>query len=274
MTSRKKTGKRASAVKAARSASVVGKRGVPWLTILSVAGIVALAAAVGGYYFVKTSGKREQAARDDAAALFAPSPSNPDPSGKIDGVFKGNYAGRAHLQPTERVKYDKAPPVGGPHDGTWASCTGIVYPNAVRTENMVHSLEHGAVWIAYNPAQISGDALGKLKARVEGKPYSMMSPYPGLDKPISLQSWGHQLKLDSADDLRIDQFIVALRQNSNGVYPEVGATCDSVGPESLPPFDPTPPGPDAKSMDYKGSTGAAQDPMPAGQPQLTPTPGS
>ncbi|UUV35893.1 DUF3105 domain-containing protein [Amycolatopsis roodepoortensis] len=269
----KKKRRPSKTVRAARGASVVGKKGVPWLTILSVAGIVALAGTVGGYYFVKTAGKREQAAREEAAAAFVPSASNPDPSNKIDGVFKGDYAGRAHLRPPERVKYDRSPPVGGPHDGTWATCTGTVYPNAVRTENMVHSLEHGAVWIAYNPQLLSGDALEKLKSRVQSKPFSMMSPYPGLDKPISLQSWGHQLKVDSVDDQRIDQFIVALRQNPNGVYPEVGATCDSVAPEQLPPFDPTPPGSDAKPMDYKGSEGAAQDQTPPGQPPVTPRPG-
>jgi hypothetical protein len=124
-----------------------------------------------------------------------------------------------------------------------------VYPTAVRTENMVHSLEHGAIWIAYNPDRISGDALKKLQDRVEGKPYTMMSPYPGLDKPISLQSWGHQLKLDSPDDQRIDQFLVALLGNPY-TYPEVGASCDALGPgyfdpAAPPAFDPAPPGPDA-----------------------------
>ena len=63
---------------------------------------------------------------------------------------------------------------------------------------MVHALEHGAVWIAYNPDKIKGEALDTLKAKVEGQPYMLMSPYPGLDKPISLQSWGHQLKLTKA----------------------------------------------------------------------------
>ena len=33
-----------------------------------------------------------------------------------------------------------------------------------------------------------------------------MSPYAGLDSPISLQSWNHQLKVDSASDKRIKQF--------------------------------------------------------------------
>jgi hypothetical protein len=258
-TTRKK-GTSKGSVKAARSSSVVAKKGTPWGTIIAVVGIVALLASVITYYMVKSAPKRDQADREAAAASFAPSASRPDPSKDIPGVVTANYTGSVHVLPNERVAYDKTPPFGGPHDQTWATCTGTVYPNAVRTENMVHALEHGAVWIAYNPTQISGDALNLLKVRAEGKPFTMLSPYPGLDKPISLQSWGHQLKLDGADDARIDEFIAALRSNPNGVYPEVGATCDAVpgsfDPDNPPPFDPTPPGKDAKPMDYKGTSTA------------------
>jgi hypothetical protein len=250
--------------KATRSRSVVSNKGTPWGTIIAVVAVLALAGGVFGYYMVQSAPKRDQKAREAAAAAFAPTAQNPDPSTKIPGVVTAQYVGSVHILPTERVAYDKTPPFGGPHDGYWAACTGIVYPNAVRTENMVHSLEHGAVWIAYNPQQVSGAALDALKVRVNGKPYTMLSPYPGLDKPISLQSWGHQLKLDNSNDPRIDQFIAALRTNPN-TYPEVGASCDALGPgqfnpDNPPPFDPTPPGKDAKSMDYKGTTGAQPDP--------------
>ena len=258
-TTRKK-GTPKNSVKAARGSSVVGKKGTPWGTIIAVVGIVALLATVITYYMVKSAPKRDQADREAAAASFAPSASRPDPSKDIPGVVTATYTGSVHVLPTERVAYDKTPPFGGPHDQTWATCTGTVYPTAVRTENMVHALEHGSVWIAYNPAQISGDALNLLKVRAEGKPYTMLSPYPGLDKPISLQSWGHQLKLDDVNDVRIDEFIAALRSNPNGVFPEVGATCDAVpgsfDPDNPPPFDPTPPGKDAKPMDYKGTSTA------------------
>jgi hypothetical protein len=189
--------------------------------------------------------------------------SNPDPSLKLAGIVTGNYKGSVHVLQTERVAYDHFPPIGGPHDGYWAACTSIVYQTAVRNENMVHALEHGSVWIAYNPDQVSGAALNTLKAKIEGKPYSMMSPYPGLDKPISLQAWGHQLKVDNADDARVDEFITALRTNPN-TTPEVGASCDAMGPgafdpDNPPAFDPAPPGPDAKPMDYVGSEGAQAD---------------
>lgn len=245
--------------------SVVTKRGVPWGTIIAVIGVVALAAVVITYYLVQSAPKR-------ALADWTPSSGNPDPSTKLSGIVIKTYTGAVHVQPTERVAYDQSPPFGGPHDGYWAACTGVVYPTAVRTENMVHSLEHGAVWIAYNPDKVTGDALNTLKAKVNGKPYTMMSPYPGLDRPVSLQSWGHQLKVDSASDVKIDEFITALRQNPN-THPEVGASCDALGPGMFdpgnpPPFDPAPPGKDAKPMDYKGSGGTQQD---MGKPGTPPT---
>ncbi|WP_116047843.1 DUF3105 domain-containing protein [Amycolatopsis palatopharyngis] len=260
----KKKGTPKKAVQAARG-SVVTKKQTPWGTIIAVIAVLALAGGVFGYYYIASADKRAQSAREEAAEAFVPSAENPDPSTKLAGIKIEQYEGSSHVLPTERVDYNQSPPFGGPHDGFWAACTGIVYPNGVRTENMVHSLEHGAVWIAYNPEQVTGEALEKLKLRVEGKPYTMMSPYPGLDSPISLQSWGHQLKVDSVDDERIDQFIAALRLNQN-TYPEVGATCDAVGPgqfdpDNPPPFNPAPPGPDAKPMDYKGTGGATPDDM-------------
>ena len=53
----------------------------------------------------------------------------------------------------------------------------------------------------------------------------LMSPYPGLTTPISLQAWGFQLpRADSATDSRIDQFIQDLRQNASM---EPGVDCSS-----------------------------------------------
>lgn len=270
---KKGASKKKSAVAAARG-SVVAKKQVPWGTIIAVIGIVLLAAGVFTYYYVASGDQRAQREREEAAASFAPSEDNPDPSTDIEGVVTEEYEAGAHVLPHERVAYDQTPPFGGPHDGYWAACNGIVYPEPVRNENMVHSLEHGAVWIAYDPERIQGEDLEQLKLRVEGKPFTMMSPYPGLDSPISLQAWGRQLKVDSVTDERIDQFIAALRRNPN-TYPEIGASCDALGPgmfdpDNPPPFNPDPPGPDAKPMDYKGSAGARQDDMSSVGGQSTP----
>jgi hypothetical protein len=175
----------------------------------------------------------------DPLAAFTPTAADPDPSTRIEGIAIDPPVTSAHVRGTERVRYEQSPPFGGSHDAVWADCSGTVYDTAVRNENMVHSLEHGTVWIAYHPDRISGEALESLVNRVEGRPYTMLSPYPGLESPISLQSWGHQLMVEEADDPRIDQFIRALRANSN-THPEPGASC-TAGPQYFdvdapPPF--------------------------------------
>jgi hypothetical protein len=243
------SGKTSKAVRSARSSVVVSKP-KPWGTMAAVLALLLFAGGVFGYAYYKWDQKRDLEAE---LAAYTPSETNKDPSTQIEGIVKVDYGenSRGHVIMTQRVAYDKLPPFGGPHDGVWAACNGVVYSVPVRNENMVHSLEHGAVWIAYNPDQISGEALDTLKARVEGQTYIMLSPYPGLDRPISLQSWGHQLKLDNPDDIRIDRFVRALRTNPYQ-HPEVGGTCNpnpgTWNNDSPPPFVGTPPGPDAVPM--------------------------
>jgi hypothetical protein len=205
--------------------SVVAQKPTPWGLIAGVLVVVLFAGAVFGYAMLRGN---ENDAAQEALAPYVPSAENRDPSTKIAGVVAQPFTGGQHVTPNQQVAYTHSPAMGGAHDGYWATCMGTVYDRPVRQENMVHSMEHGALWIAYNPNQVSGAALDTLRAKVEGQPYSMISPYPGLDQPISLQTWGHQLKLSDANDPRVDQFITALRRNQFQ-YPEVGASCQEMG---------------------------------------------
>lgn len=264
--------------KAARSSRpvVVRKRSTPWGMIAAVTVVVLFAAGVFGYAFVRN---QENQSREEALKPFTPTAENPDPSTRIPGIEIVEYGGGQHVAREVPVAYTKSPPLGGAHDYAWASCNGVVYPQAIRSENLVHSLEHGAVWIAYNPDQVTGDALNTLTAKVQDKPYTVMSPYPGLDQPISVQSWGHQLKLSDPQDIRIDQFITALRVNTNE-HPEAGASCGEIGPPQQgsegfqelapPPFAPVPaPGTPGSSPEIVEGDGVAPDSAAAGQGQPT-----
>jgi hypothetical protein len=273
-----KSGKKKAGQVPVVKAGGVGRQ-IPWMTIGAVVVIIALVGGLAAYLVPKYLDQRE-------VAKFTPSASNPDPSDKIDGVTKIYYPAGQHVQPTQRVAYDQSPPFGGPHDAVWAACTGIVYPNQLRTENAVHALEHGAVWIAYNPDTIAPGDLDILQDKVEGESYMLMSPYPDLNTPISLQSWGHQLKLDSAGDERVDQFIEALRQNSNSgvypgqpdatAYPEIGASCAAT-PGAFDPNNPPPAGAgpipaDAIPMDGTGTTPATEEGLVAPEQPITTAP--
>lgn len=119
------------------------------------------------------------------------------------------------------LTYSVHPPVAGDHNDYWQRCMGDVYDAPIANEHAVHSLEHGAVWVTYRTG-LSQDQVEKLADRVRGTDYMLMSPVDDLDAPISLQAWGYQLKVENADDGRIDEFIKALRVNANV---EPGATC-------------------------------------------------
>jgi uncharacterized protein DUF3105 len=262
------SGKNSKAVRGAR-ASVVTRRSTPWGTIAAVMVVVLFAAGIFGYAFVTNKAKTD---KDAALAKFTPSAQNQDPSAQIAGIVTQQYAGGQHVTADKQVAYTHSPPFGGAHDGNWAACNGVVYPTAVRSENLVHSLEHGAVWIAYNPDQVTGDALETLRKKVDGQPYTVMSPYPNLDSPVSLQSWGHQLKVAEATDPRIDEFIQALRRNQY-THPEVGASCGALGPgqfdqDSPPAYVPAP-APGTAGAEPEVSPGAT---APVPDMGTTPTP--
>jgi Protein of unknown function (DUF3105) len=143
---------------------------------------------------------------------------------EIAGAQTFDYEGGDHDD--NPIAYPESPPVGGPHANVWADCTGTVYDDDIRHENAVHSLEHGAVWISYDPDAVSDDDIETLAELVDGVSGRMLSPYEGQDSAISVQSWGEQLKVDRADDERIEQFADLMTFKSDD-FPEPGATCES-----------------------------------------------
>ncbi|WP_025272840.1 DUF3105 domain-containing protein [Haloglycomyces albus] len=120
--------------------------------------------------------------------------------------------------------YATSPATGGPHLSVWQSCDGKVYDAPVHEGNAVHSLEHGAVWITYHPDELPQSDIDTLAELVGGGDYLFMSPYPELDSPVSLQSWGVQMKLDELDTGMVESYLDAYRQNPD-YTPEPGAVC-------------------------------------------------
>ena len=185
----------------------------PWGLIAAAVAVVIFAAAVITYAVVQVN-------EANAGKITSVD--------QIAGLKSYDYAsGQSHV--STPVTYTESPPVGGPHDLEWADCTGTVYDVDIRHENAVHSLEHGATWITYDPDSISDDDLATLKDLVDGRSGLMLSPYAGLTSTIGLQSWNHQLFVDSASDARVQQFADFMTFNGDveGHYPEVGASCEN-----------------------------------------------
>lgn len=135
---------------------------------------------------------------------------------EIEGVETfDNAAG--HVEGT--VDYPQTPPAGGEHNQVWLNCG--VYEQPVPNENAVHSLEHGALWVTYDPA-LSDGQLAALRAKLPST-YVVLSPFDGLPSPIVLSGWNTQLQLDDADDPRIAEFFEEYWKSQD--VPEPGALC-------------------------------------------------
>jgi hypothetical protein len=119
-----------------------------------------------------------------------------------------------------KVNYPQTPPAGGDHNPIWLNCG--IYTAPVANENAVHDLEHGAVWITYQPDLAKAD-IAKLTKYAKGQTYLDLSPYPDLPAPVVVSAWGKQLKLTGASDPRLEAFVKKYKQGSQ--TPELGSPC-------------------------------------------------
>lgn len=223
----------------------------------------------------QTGGQIMPSAPTGATTVQLPVESVPDQSG-IPGVLAWDTTGwpgdggvhpgaLEHQHVTGPVTYSITPPVGGPHNGIWMNAG--VYTKPVPTERAVHNMEHGAVWITYNP-DLPASEVSVLTAFVtkqsliaetgetaSGAPttnsnrYLDLSPWAtsSLPTPIVISAWGHQLQLTRATDPRMQRFVDTFR-NSSVYSPEHGAAVDGIPletggrPASAGSSEPNPPG--------------------------------
>ncbi len=137
----------------------------------------------------------------------------------IDNV--ANY-GRQLRGHSEAPRFDEGvlPPVGGVHSDQVQNCG--VYVAALDSGHAVHSLEHGAVWITYDPA-LAASEVQRLQQLFRGQSFLLLSPFPGQRSPLALTAWGVQLELEAVDDPRLLQFVDRYRLGPTA--PELGRSC-------------------------------------------------
>lgn len=114
--------------------------------------------------------------------------------------------GRDHIKDGERVDYKTNPPTSGPHyevPSNW----GII-DHEIPDEAVLHSLEHGGVWVSYRPG-IAPSAIEKLKEVVKKTGSKvLMAPRSKNDKDVALVSWGRSYKFDLNSDGSFDEGLV------------------------------------------------------------------
>lgn len=141
-------------------------------------------------------------------------------NGLIEGIEFYSSLSRDHVQID--VSYDIDPPVGGPHSPVPQNCG--IYSEVIANENAVHSLEHGAVWVAYDPS-LPITEINQLENLVEPYDYTLLSPYEAdvLNSPIVVVAWGIRLEVEAADDPRLSRFLELYVQGPQ--TPEPGEPC-------------------------------------------------
>ncbi len=142
-----------------------------------------------------------------------------EPLGGVpEGTEENIAAGQGHVE--GNIYTDEEVPAGGEHNPIWANCG--FYADPIEAEFAVHSLEHGAVWITYQP-EIGADDLEELRRLGSPIEKVLVSPVPGQTSPIVATAWGSQLSLDSTADARLQQFIVEFAGSFSA--PEPGGAC-------------------------------------------------
>lgn len=143
--------------------------------------------------------------------------------GGIDGIVR--VTGLVPNQHVDNPVYpDNAlPPPGGVHAPTWQNCG--IYRQPIEARFAVHSLEHGAVWVTYDPNAVTEEQATALEELVqdEGRGFTLLSPYPDQHSPVVATAWGLQLEMDSYDDPRLEQFLTTYVLGPQ--TPENGASC-------------------------------------------------
>ena len=128
--------------------------------------------------------------------------------------------GQEHVDPSGPVpEYNSVPPTSGPHAPQPAPCG--IYRQDIPDVFAVHSLEHGAVVVRYNPTIPAGQRDDLEAYARDAGTHIIVAPRSGLDDPIVLTAWTKLLRLSSVDRESIDTFYGQYAQNG----PERGVPC-------------------------------------------------
>jgi hypothetical protein len=180
--------------------------GVGAAVILAIAMVLIVPRLLGG----SSSGQTAAPGGTDAPPAVLP-------PGVPQGVQSYEITDASHV--TTPVSYPQNPPAGGPHAPQWQNCG--YYDAPIRPENAVHSMEHGAVWITYQPG-LPAAQIETLR-QMARQPFVLVSPNPDIPAPIGASAWARNLLVASADDPQLAEFVRMYRVGPT--TPERGAPC-------------------------------------------------
>lgn len=178
----------------------------PWLVPL-LAGIMGLVVVL-----VAVSLLWPGSSDSSADGELPPLPERGDPE-LLKDVETYPSEGQVHVPPGSPVSYGTMPPTSGAHYAR--ATTAGFYAQTPPLGSLVHSLEHGAVIIYYDPERLSQDkeAEEHLRTLARGYRSTWMSvivapqPEPVPEFPYVLTAWTVMLRLPEYDRDRVMAFL-------------------------------------------------------------------
>lgn len=129
--------------------------------------------------------------------------------------------GRNHVTEGTSVKYKTNPPTSGSH---WPDpVLDGVYDRSQPDEGIIHSLEHGRVWVSYKPS-IPDSAKETLRTIAKSQVRVILTERQSNDADIAVAGWRRldtfNLNTDgSVDEKRIVNFIIRYRDKGPEFVP-------------------------------------------------------
>lgn len=170
-----------------------------------------LIVGVGVWFFAKTPSGMEESKEGNVLPAAVSKP--------VEGTVEFEIVGRNHItQGTPGSGYNSNPPSSGPH---WPSpAKNGVYDKALADEQVIHSMEHGYVWIAYRP-DVGDEVKNRLTEIVKDDDWKVvLAPRDKNDTKIALVSWGRVSAMDEPDYDKVKDFIRTYRNRGLEKTPE------------------------------------------------------
>ncbi len=156
------------------------------------------------------------------------------------------------------IDYPMTPPVTGQHSQSVAPCG--VHSTQIEDELFVHSLEHGAIGILYDPQQVEVDDIGAIESLVgEFDQRTIAAPYSGTETPVTLTSWGEVLRLDDFDEAVARDYIDAFINKGPEKIDCPNDADDPFDPRSLEPIPGAEDGAEDADDDAEGQDDGGND---------------
>jgi hypothetical protein len=163
--------------------------------------------ALGGVALVAVAMIASSFLREPAPELGEAVPVMPDTSHVPEGTDPGPFNSDP---PTSGRHYEATLNAGFYNEGDVA----VPHPEG----HLIHNLEHGYVIFWYNCSLVSEDECTDLKAQIQGvmadeNNFKVIAfPWPSIEVPVVMTSWGRILRMESFDP-QVAQDFVQTRRN-------------------------------------------------------------